>query len=79
MAVVRNQELTEASPEAATVAAPVTALLMRSTSPRRVPGGDPREGRAGNPNPSARESENVAGPPERAKIRRTIAMGSSVG
>ena len=43
------------------------------------PGGGQREGCAGNPNPSARESENVAGQPKNAKVRREIAMGSSVG
>ena len=34
---------------------------------------------AGNTNPSERESENVAGQPTNAKVRREKEMGRSVG
>ena len=79
MAVIGNQGSTGESPEAASVATPETALLVSSTFPSRAPGGGPQGICAGNTNPSARESENVAGPPKGKTIRRKMKMGSSLG
>jgi len=67
------------SPEAAFAATPETTLLVSSTFLSRAPGGGPREQCAGNANPSARESKNVAGAPKGETIRREIEMGSSNG
>ena len=75
---MRNPDLAEVNPEAAFVAAPEMALLMRSTfpdGPRRWPVGRLRRKyesiRAG--------TKNVAGLSKVAKIRRIKEMGSSLG
>ena len=79
MAIIANQDLTEGRPEAAFFAGPATALLERCTPGERAPGGGRPQEYAGNRNQSARVSKKVAGPPERAKIRRTMEKGSSLG
>ena len=66
---------------AAAAAAPSPAMELPdlSTSHEPAPGGGPLQEYAGNTNPSARASENVAGPAQKAEVRHEIEMGSSLG
>ena len=64
---------------AAFVAGPGNGIACVFHDPQPGPGGGSREVSAGNPNPSARESENVAGQHKNAKVRHRMEMGSSVG
>ena len=63
---------------AAATAGLATALPALATTNEPAPGGGPPQEHAGNP-PSARESENVAGPSQNAEVRREMETGSSVG
>ena len=58
---------------------PAMELSGLFTSYEPAPGGGPLQEHAGNTNPSARASKNVAGPAQNAEVRHEIEMGSSVG
>ena len=64
---------------AAAAPSPATELPDLSTSHEPAPGGGLLQEHAGNTNPSARASENVAGPAQNAKVRHEIEMGSNNG
>ena len=78
MATIVNQDLTQASRPAPRPACPETAWPEAATPNEPAPGGGLLQVGAGNPNPSARVSKNVAEPPQKARVRRKMKMGSSV-
>ena len=64
---------------AAATAGQATELPDLSTAHEPAPGSGPLQEYAGNTTPSARVSENVAGPAQNAEVRHEMKMGSSVG
>ena len=58
---------------------PAMVLPILSTSYESASGGGLLQEHAGNTNPSARASKNVAGPAQNAEVRHGMKMGSSNG
>ena len=78
MPAVVSHDLTPVNATGRAGACPDTASLEHSILNEQAPGGGLPQVRSGNLK-AARVSANVAGPSKKAKIRRRMEMGSSLG